>query len=134
VRTRDFIRALGAGSGRIRRIGAMQVIRMATPLVLVSALLLLSACGTVHLDAPPGRAIAVLDEKAETSVRIEKVVWFKWWGSEPLSDAKASTIIEENGLREARLTMVNTLVDGTLGSITGIFGFPRLTLVVEGNR
>jgi len=73
-------------------------------------------------------------EKAE--IKVERHAWFKYWGGEPFNpeDVNASSIIKEQGLKEARIQMTNTFVDGLYSIIPGIFGFPRRTLIVEGNR
>jgi len=68
-------------------------------------------------------------------IRDEQVVWFKWWGNEPFSEPEthAATIIERYHLAEARIRMVNTFADGFISTFSGPVGFPRRTLVVEGN-
>lgn len=105
-----------------------------------SALLLyalsMGGCGTLYMNAPPGSEIKLLSRDAPATVKIEKHIWFKWWGGQPLhpEEAHAATIIKDAGLKEARIRMTNTLVDGLYSIIPGAFGFPRRTLIVEGNR
>ena len=88
------------------------------------------------MNAPTGSKVTVLTKHAPVEVRVEKTIWFKWWGKEPLheADVNAASIIEQEGLVEARIRMTNTLADGIITTITGIVGFPRRTLIVEGNR
>jgi hypothetical protein len=90
----------------------------------------------MYLNAPPNSSVRLLGLDEKTEVKIERHAWFKYWGAEPMdpNDVNASKIIEEQGLKEARIQMTNTLVDGLYSIIPGIFGFPRRTLVVEGNR
>ena|GEM_PF-2626900 len=104
--------------------------------IALSSILFLSGCGTIYLNAPPDSDVRALPKDAPTTVRVEKKVWFKWWGKYPMNEAdvNAATIIEEEGLTEARIRMTNTLADGIVTAVTGIVGFPRRTLIVEGNR
>jgi hypothetical protein len=53
----------------------------------------------------------------------------------PFSEAErhAATMIERHQLTEVRIRMVNTFADGFISTFTGPVGFPRRTLVVEGN-
>ncbi|MCU0735301.1 MAG: hypothetical protein MUF20_07230 [Methylotetracoccus sp.] len=97
--------------------------------------LLLAGCGDIYLDAPRGANVRLLAEKSPAKVRAEQVVWFKYWGNRPFSEAEthAATIIQDKHLTTARIYMVNTFVDGLISTFTGPIGFPRRTLVVEGN-
>ena len=90
----------------------------------------------MYLSAPSNSSIRLLGENEKAEIKIERHAWFKYWGAEPINpnDVNAWKIIEEQGLKEARIQMTNTLVDGLYSIIPGIFGFPRRTLVVEGNR
>ncbi len=96
---------------------------------------LLVGCGDIYLDAPRGADIRLLAEKSPAKVRVEQVVWFKYWGYKPFSEAEthAATIIQDRHLTTARIYMVNTFTDGIISTFTGPVGFPRRTLVVEGN-
>lgn len=94
---------------------------------------MLQGCGTMYLDAPPDSNVRLLREYTPASVHVEKKVWFKWWGMEPLDDPHTATIIREHQLKEVRLYMVNTFTDGLVNIFPGMIGFPRRTLVVEGN-
>jgi hypothetical protein len=95
----------------------------------------ITGCGTLFMNAPPDSDVKLLSRSAPAAVKIEKHIWFKWWGGEPLhpEEVHAATIIKAEGLKEARITMTNTFVDGLYSVIPGIFGFPRRTLIVEGN-
>jgi hypothetical protein len=96
---------------------------------------LLSGCGDIYLNAPRGAQVILMPTKKPAQVHDEQVVWFKWWGNEPLSEAErhAATMIERHQLTEVRIRMVNTFADGFISTFTGPVGFPRRTLVVEGN-
>lgn len=107
----------------------MQAIRVFSCVLL---LVLLGGCGTVYLDGPPG--VRLLASDAPVSVKAQRTVWFWLWGNKPLSDPYAATLIKENGLSEARVTMTNTAADSIISVFTGIVGFPRRTIIVEGNR
>jgi hypothetical protein len=90
----------------------------------------------MYLSAPPSADIRLLGKNESAEIKVERHAWFKYWGAEPMDpDAvNASKIIEELGLKEARIKMTNTLVDGLYSIIPGFLGFPRRTLIVEGNR
>ncbi len=108
--------------------------RLTRQTLVVTAALLLSGCGTIHLNAPPSSNITLLSKNVPTSVRIEQKVWFNWWGMEPIDNAQTARIIEENQLKEVRLYMTSTMMDGIFSIFPGMIGFPRRTLIVEGNR
>ncbi len=109
--------------------------RIVTAVSILGVLLLTAGCGTIYMDAPASPQVRLLPKDAPVSVRVEKKVWFKWWGKEPLDPEApyASAIIREHRLKEARIRMTNTVGDGIVSAITGIVGFPRRTLIVEGN-
>lgn len=90
----------------------------------------------MYLNAPPRSDVRLLSKTEPAQIKVERHAWFKYWGGEPINpeDVNASTIIQEQGLKEARIQMTNTFVDGIYSIIPGIFGFPRRTLIVEGNR
>lgn len=92
-------------------------------------------CGEIYLDAPRGTSINLMAEKKPAKVRVEQVVWFKYWGNEPFSEPEthAATIIHDKHLNETRILMLNTVADGIISTFTSPFGFVRRTLIVEGN-
>jgi hypothetical protein len=94
-----------------------------------------AGCGEIYLDAPRGTSINLMTEKKPAKVRVEQVVWFKYWGNEPFSEPEthAATIIHDKHLNEARIHMLNTVADGIISTFTSPFGFIRRTLIVEGN-
>lgn len=103
--------------------------------MLISTFTAVAGCGDIYLDAPKGAQVRLMAEKAPAKVHQEQVVWFKYWGNEPFfeSETHAATIIRQHHLEEARIRMVSTFADGFISTFTGPFGFPRRTLVVEGN-
>lgn len=102
----------------------------------ILATLCLTGCGVMYMNAPPASNVRLMSENEKADIKVERHAWFKYWGGQPLNpdDVNASKMIEEQGLKEARIKMTNTFVDGIYSIIPGIFGFPRRTLVVEGNR
>jgi hypothetical protein len=94
-----------------------------------------AGCGEIYLDAPRGSSINLMTEKKPAQVKVEQVVWFKYWGNEPFSEPEthAATIIHDKHLNEARIHMLNTVADGIISTFTSPFGFLRRTLIVEGN-
>jgi hypothetical protein len=94
-----------------------------------------AGCGEIYLDAPRGNSINLMTEKKPAQVKVEQVVWFKYWGNEPFSEPEthAATIIHDKHLNEARILMLNTVADGIISTFTSPFGFIRRTLIVEGN-
>lgn len=103
-------------------------------LISLLAALLIQGCGTLYLEAPKDTSVVLLPKHVPTQVRVEKKIWFKWWGAEPWDDPHTSTIIKDHQLKEVRLYMTNTFVDGLCNIFPGMIGFPRRTLIVEGNR
>jgi hypothetical protein len=121
----------------ILRVNAPAKACCSTSLLLLPAMIgALTGCGDLYLDAPSGANISLMPENKPAAVRVEQVVWFKYWGNEPFSEPEthAATIIQDQQLKEARVRMVNTVLDGVITTFTGPFGFPRRTLIVEGNR
>lgn len=104
-------------------------------ILILSAACILGGCGDMYLDAPHGATVMLMSEEQNAKVHVEQVVWFKYWGNEPFSEAEthAATIIQKQHLKWARIRMVNTFADGVISTFTGPFGFPRRTLIVEGN-
>ena len=102
--------------------------------LIITMTTLIQGCGTMYLDAPTDGSVTLLPKEAPTEVRISKKVWFKWWGKEPIDDPHTAAIIKDNNLKEVRLYMTNTFTDGLCNIFPGAIGFPRRTLVVEGNR
>ena len=102
----------------------------------IAATLSLTGCGVMYMNAPPASNVRLMSENEKADIKVERHAWFKYWGGQPLNpdDVNASKMIEEQGLKEARIKMTNTFVDGIYSIIPGIFGFPRRTLVVEGNQ
>jgi hypothetical protein len=94
-----------------------------------------AGCGEIYLDAPRGTSINLMAEKKPAKVKVEQVVWFKYWGNKPFSEPEthAATIIHDKHLNEARILMLNTVADGIISTFTSPFGFIRRTLIVEGN-
>jgi hypothetical protein len=94
-----------------------------------------AGCGEIYLDAPRGTSINLMTEKKPAKVKVEQVVWFKYWGNKPFSEPEthAATIIHDKHLNEARIHMLNTVADGIISTFTSPFGFIRRTLIVEGN-
>ncbi|MGJ0429569.1 hypothetical protein [Methylobacter sp.] len=94
-----------------------------------------AGCGEIYLDAPRGSSINLMAEKKPAQVKVEQVVWFKYWGNKPFSEPEthAATIIHDKHLNEARILMLNTVADGLISTFTSPFGFIRRTLIVEGN-
>ena len=44
----------------------------------------MSGCGTLYLNAPPDSDVKLLSRNAPAAVKVEKPIWFKWWGGQPL--------------------------------------------------
>lgn len=106
-------------------------------LILAAALsalgMMTTSCGTMYMDAPADSSVKLLPKDAPTTVRVEEKIWFKWWGSEPITHPHTDEIIAEHQLKEVRLLMTNTFGDGLCNVFPGMIGFPRRTLVIEGN-
>jgi hypothetical protein len=102
-------------------------------LLLVTVLLLLPACGTVHFDVPEGARVKLLDRDAPTSVRVVQPIWYVGWGAHPLSNNHTAPIIEEEGLVEVKLFNQQSFWDSIINTFTVFVSFSRRTMIVEGN-
>jgi len=94
---------------------------------------LMTGCGTVHLDVPPGRTVTLLDQDQPASVRVERTVWYALWGGKPLSDNSIAATIQERNLTQVRVTVVQNFWDTVINAVTCYFSFVRRTVIVEGN-
>lgn len=94
---------------------------------------LMTGCGTVHLDVPPGRTVTLLDQDQPASVRVERTVWYALWGGQPLSDNSIAATIQEHNLTQVRVTVVQNFWDTVVNFVTCYFSFVRRTVIVEGN-
>jgi len=101
--------------------------------VVALGLLLASACGTVHIEVPPGRTVTLLDQDQPASVRIERHVWFALWGGKPLSDNSTLADIREHHLTQVRVTVVQGFWDTVINMVTCYVSFVRRTVIIEGN-
>jgi hypothetical protein len=107
----------------------------ATAKLLGPALLLLVAagCGTVHLDAPEGRRVKVLDRDAPTTVHVEETVWYFAWGGVDLSDTHTATIIEKHDLAEVKLHVTYDFSDSLINLFATFLSFSRRRIIIDGN-
>jgi len=103
---------------------------------LAPTLLLLAAvagCGTVHLDAPEGRRVKVLDRDAPTTVHVEETVWYFAWGGVDLSDTHTATIIEKHDLAEVKLHVTYDFSDSLINTFATFLSFSRRRIIIDGN-
>jgi len=102
---------------------------------LVAGLLFLAVagCGTVHIDAPEGRRVKVLERDAPTSVHIEETVWYFAWGGVDLSDTHTATIIEKNNLDEVKLHVTYNFGDSLINTFATLLSFNRRRIIIDGN-
>jgi hypothetical protein len=94
---------------------------------------LMTGCGTVLLEVPPGRSVTLLDQDQPASVRVERTVWYALWGGKPLSDNSIAATIQEHNLTQVRVTVVQNFWDTVVNFVTCYFSFVRRTVIVEGN-
>jgi hypothetical protein len=104
------------------------------PAPLAAALILLTGCGTVHFDAPPGQRVRLLTHDDPTAVRVEHKIWYAWWGGTVLNGNHTAPFIATNQLVEVKMFTELSVGDNLLNPFTSIFSFSRRTLVIEGNR
>jgi hypothetical protein len=93
----------------------------------------LAGCGTVHFDAPPGQRVRLMTRDEKAHIRIQRTVWYAFWGGKPLNDNHTASCIATNRLVEVKMSTEATVLDSILNPFTGILSFSRRTLVVEGN-
>ena len=90
-------------------------------------------CGTMHLVAPPGRDVRIMQADTPAQVHVERTVWFYQWGAKSFSDNSTRQDIEQYNLREVRLDTYQKWYEMLINPITSIISIQRRTLVVEGN-
>ena len=102
---------------------------------LATGLLLLSVagCGTVHLDAPEGRRVKVLERDAPTTVHVEETVWYFAWGGVDLSDTHTATIIQKHDLAEVKLHVTYDFSDSLINTFATFLSFSRRRIIIDGN-
>jgi len=103
---------------------------------LAPILLILAAgtgCGTVHLDAPEGRRVKVLDRDAPTTVHVEETVWYFAWGGVDLSDTHTATIIAKHDLAEVKLHVTYDFSDSLINTFATFLSFSRRRIIIDGN-
>jgi hypothetical protein len=102
-------------------------------LILSSAVLFLTGCGTVNFDVPKGQRVKLLTEDDPTTVRVEKKVWYALWGDKPLSENHTAPFIEEYHLTEVKMMTQQDWVDTIINLVVSPLSFSRRTVVIEGN-
>ena len=102
-------------------------------LCLLFSLSLLSGCGTVRLDVPPGHEVRLLEQDEYASVRVERTIWFWLWGGRPISDNSVKKEIEEYNLKEIRLQTEQSMTDNITNLLLVWSSIVRRTMTVEGN-
>lgn len=90
-------------------------------------------CGTMHLVAPPGREVRIMQTDTPAQVHVERTVWFYQWGAKSFSDNSTRQEIERYNLREVRLDTYQKWYEMLINPITSIVSIQRRTLIVEGN-
>ena len=102
-------------------------------LCLLFSLSLLSGCGTVRLDVPPGHEVRLLEQDEYASVRVERTIWFWLWGGRPISDNSPKKEIEEYNLKEIRLQTEQSMTDNITNLLLVWSSIVRRTMTIEGN-
>ena len=103
-------------------------------LLAAGLLLTLVGCGTVHIDAPEGKRVRLLQEDAPTSVHVEETVWYFGWGAVDLSDTHTAGLLETHQLSEARFQVTYSFWDSLLNTFTSVLSFSRRRIVIDGNK
>jgi hypothetical protein len=101
--------------------------------LLLTVLLFLPACGTIHFDVPEGKRVRLLPRDAPTTVRVVQPIWYVGWGAKPLGSNHTAPIIEDHNLKEVKLYNQQSLTDSILNTFTVFLSFSRRTMIVEGN-
>ena len=110
--------------------------RILSRIELIWALLaaaVLSGCGTVRLEVPPGRDVRLLEADEPAEIHVERTLWFWLWGGNAISDNTPIQEIEKYDLKEVRVRTEQTFVDSILNPITAVVSIVRRRLIVEGN-
>jgi hypothetical protein len=96
-------------------------------------LVVAAGCGTVHLDAPEGRRVKVLERDAPTSVHVEETVWYFAWGGVDLSDTHTAAIIEKHDLAEVKVHVTYDFSDSLINTFATLLSFNRRRIIIDGN-
>jgi hypothetical protein len=97
------------------------------------SVLLVTGCGTVEFEAPPGAKVRILEIDEPVTIKMKQKVWYAGWGQWPLSNNSTAPLIAEMGLEEVRLATDQDLLDTIVSAVTSIFSFSVRTMYVEGN-
>jgi hypothetical protein len=101
------------------------------PALLAAALI--SGCGTVRLEVPPGRNVRMLEADEPAEIHVERTLWYWMWGGNAISDNTPAFEIEKYDLKEVRVHTEQTFIDSILNPITAVVSIVRRRLIVEGN-
>ena len=93
----------------------------------------LSGCGTVRLEVPPGCDVRMLEADEPAEIHVERTLWYWMWGGNAISDNTPIQEIEKYDLKEVRVHTEQTFIDSILNPITAVVSIVRRRLIVEGN-
>ncbi len=102
-------------------------------LLLLTTVVALTGCGTIHFDVLKGKRVKLLERDAPTSVCIERPIWYALWGGIALSENHTAPFIDSHDLVEVKLHNQQSLWDSIINTFTVILSFSRRTMVIEGN-
>lgn len=103
-------------------------------LVLVLLAFFCTGCYTMKAVAPAGTSMTTLSETDSATFKKNVRVWYALWGLAPISNNSAARVIQENNLKNVRVTTRHRFVDGLIGAFTGIVSIVPATMVIEGNQ
>lgn len=107
---------------------------MRKTLALVLLALVCSGCYTMKAVAPVGTPMTALAETDSAAFKKNVRVWYALWGWVPISNNSAAQTIQENNLKNVRITTKHRFIDGLIGAFTGIVSIVPATMVIEGNQ
>ncbi|MCG3155432.1 MAG: hypothetical protein DKINENOH_02038 [bacterium] len=91
-------------------------------------------CYTMKAVAPAGQQLSTLAETDGATFKKNVRVWYALWGLAPISNNSSAQVIQENNLKNVRITTKHTFVDGLIGVVTGLVTIVPTTMVIEGNQ
>jgi hypothetical protein len=97
--------------------------------------LLLTACFTTRLEAPPGKDVRIMAAEERATFHKEYKDWYLFSGLLPISRTNIAELIAKERLAEVRVETEDRVADGVITLVTQelLLGLFPQTIVIEGN-
>lgn len=104
-------------------------------LIIILPCLLLGACFTTRLEAPPGKQVRIMAQGERATFRKEYKDWYLLSGLLPIWRTNMADIIAKENLAEVRVQTEDRVADGVITVLTEelLLGLYPQSIVIEGN-